>query len=187
MDRDCMNVSTCQKKIWLCGPFLGLLALLASSEPGRAQVPAAIVGRVEDASATGVSGATITVKSQENGATRVVTTDNAGNYRVLSLILGPYAVKAEKNGFKATIRTGINLQVGQEAVVNLRLELGEFVQQISVSADVPVVDVTTASVSERSSPGRGCSLCVPASHGSVASWRALPRCCCWHANIASAC
>jgi len=147
VDRDCMNVSTCQKKIWLCGPFLGLLALLASSEPGRAQVPAAIVGRVEDASATGVSGATITVKSQENGATRVVTTDNAGNYRVLSLTLGPYAVKAEKNGFKATIRTGINLQVGQEAVVNLRLELGEFVQQISVSADVPVVDVTTASVS----------------------------------------
>ena len=77
-----------------------------------------------------MNGATVTVKSQETGATRVVTTDDAGNFRVLSLPLGPQEVKAEKAGFKAVVRTGINLEVGQEAVVNLRLEVGEFVQQI---------------------------------------------------------
>ena len=45
------------------------------------------------------------------------------------------------------VRTGINLEVGQEAVVNLRLEVGEFVQQIAVAEEAPVVNVTTASVS----------------------------------------
>ena len=126
--------------------ILGLLTFAAGPTAGQGQTSAAIIGNVEDASGAVVSGATITVKSQETGATRIVATDNAGNFRVLSLPLGPQEVKAEKAGFKAVVRSGINLEVGQEAVVNLRLEVGELVQQIIVSEDVPVVNVTTASV-----------------------------------------
>ena len=44
------------------------------------------------------------------------------------------------------MRSGINLEVGQEAVVNLRLELGDFVQQMSVTEETPIVNTTTASV-----------------------------------------
>ena len=114
--------------------------------PAWPQVAASISGKVEDASGAAISGATVTVKSLETGATRVVTTDDAGNFRVLSLPLGPQEVKAEKKGFKAAVRTGINLEVGQEAVVNLRLEVGELVQQVTVSEQVPVVNTTTAPV-----------------------------------------
>ena len=64
-----------------------------------------------------------------------------------ALPVGRLEVKAEKQGFKAAIRTGINLDVGQDAVVDLRLEVGEFVQQVTVSEDVPVVNTTTSSVS----------------------------------------
>ena len=67
-----------------------------------------------------------------------------GNFRVLSLPLGPQEVKAEKTGFKAEVRTGINLEVGQEGVVNLRLEVGDFVQQVTVTEAVPLVNTTTA-------------------------------------------
>ena len=126
---------------------MALITLTANPRPGQAQVSAAIVGKVEDTSGGGVGGAKVTVKSLETGATRVVTTDDAGNFRALSLPLGPQEVKAEKTGFKAVVRTGINLEVGQEAVVNLRLELGEFVQQIAITEETPVVNVTTASVS----------------------------------------
>jgi hypothetical protein len=76
-----------------------------------------------------------------------VKTDEAGNFRVLALPLGPQEVKAEKKGFKAAVRMGIDLKVGQEAVVNLRLEVGELVQQVTVSEEAPVVNTTTASVS----------------------------------------
>ena len=127
--------------------LLGLITLTASIRPGQSQVSAAIVGKVEDASGGGVGGAKITVKSLETGVTRVVTTDDAGNFRALSLSLGPQEVKAEKAGFMAVVRAGINLEVGQEAVVNLRLELGEFVQQIAVTEEAPIVNATTASVS----------------------------------------
>jgi hypothetical protein len=112
-----------------------------------AQVTASITGRVEDATGAGIGGATITVKNLETGATRVVTTSDSGNFRVLSLPLGRQEVKVEKTGFKEAVRTGINLEVGQEAVVNLQLQVGEFAQQVIVSGEAPVVNTTTASVS----------------------------------------
>ncbi len=133
--------------LWFLSLFLGVLALVASSGSGWAQVAATISGKVEDASGAAVVDATVTVKSLETGATRVVTTDEAGHFRVLSVVLGRQEVKAEKKGFKAAVRTGINLEVGQEAVVNLRLEVGEFVQQVTVFEDAPLINTTTASVS----------------------------------------
>jgi hypothetical protein len=125
---------------------LGLLLAL-STLVLWAQVTASISGRVEDATGAGVSGATVTVKNLETGASRVVTTGESGNFRVLSLPLGRLEVKVEKTGFKEALRTGINLEVGQEAVVNLQLQVGELAQQVIVSGEAPVVNTTTASVS----------------------------------------
>jgi hypothetical protein len=115
--------------------------------PARAQVNAEISGHVEDASGAGITGATVTVKSLETGATKTVTSDNTGNFEVLNLPVGPQEVRAEKEGFKSIVRTGIDLEVGQNAAVNLQLEIGEVVQEVTVVADAPVVNTTTASVS----------------------------------------
>src|SRR6266699_1407670 len=127
--------------------LLVALALAVTPEPGWTQVNATISGRVEDATGAAVGGATVTVKSLETGATRAVTTDETGDFRVLSLPVGLQEVRAEKAGFKSTVRTGINLAVWQEAGVNVRLDVGELTQEGTVSADVPLIDTTTASVS----------------------------------------
>ncbi len=111
------------------------------------QISGAITGRVEDPTGGGVSGATITVTSLETGTTRVMTTDDAGDFTAVGLPLGAQEVKAEKKGFKAAIRKGINLEVGQEATVTLRLEVGEIVQEVVVSEETPVVNTTTAAIS----------------------------------------
>src|ERR1700722_16995984 len=124
--------------------FLSVLTILTLAEPGWAQVAAAISGKVIDASGQPVDGATVTVKSLETGATRVVTTGETGLFRVPVLPLGPQEVKAEKKGFSAAVRDGIDLKVGQEAVVDLRLEVGELVQQVTVSEQARVVNTTTA-------------------------------------------
>ena len=112
-----------------------------------AQVTAAITGKVEDATGAGVEATTVTVKSVETGAVRSATTDSLGNFQLLSLPLGAQEVKAEKKGFKAALRTGINLEVGQNAVVNLRLEVGDLAQEVTVSEEVPIVNTTTSQVS----------------------------------------
>lgn len=111
-----------------------------------AQVSASISGRVQDTSGSPIGGARVTVKSLESGASRRAETNAEGVYRVLSLPLGSQEVKAEKAGFKAAARTGIDLRIGQEAVVNLQLEIGDLTQQITVAEQAPVVNTTTASV-----------------------------------------
>jgi len=136
-----------RRSLRVCILIFAVAALAMMPATGRAQVTASITGNVEDAAGAVVREATITVKSQETGATRAVTTDDLGNYRVLSLPLGPQELKAEKQGFKSVVRTGVRLEVGQEAVVNFRLEVGELVQQMAVSEEAPVVNITTASVS----------------------------------------
>ena len=126
---------------------LGLVAVFASPAIGHAQITGSITGTVQDAGGGAVRDAKITVTSKESGAIRTAVTDDSGTYRVISLPLGPQQLKVEKQGFKSVVRSGVNLEVGQEAVVNFRLEVGDLVQELSVSEEAPVVNVTTAAIS----------------------------------------
>ena len=94
----------------------------------RAQATSSISGRVEDASGAAVPSAALTVTSMETSSTRTAMTDGSGEYRVLSLPVGRYEVKAEKTGFQVGVRQGLNLVVGEEAVVNMTLGVGEVSQ-----------------------------------------------------------
>jgi hypothetical protein len=127
--------------------FIGIMTLFAGAECGWAQVTGVLSGRVVDASDAAVPGATVTVKTVETGALRTATTDESGTYRIVSLPVGPQEVRAEKTGFKAAVRLGINLAVGQEAVANLKLEVGTVSDTVTVTADTPLVNTTTASIS----------------------------------------
>ena len=113
----------------------------------RAQVTASVSGRVEDSSGAALPGATVTVTSLETGAGRTVSTGEAGTYRVLSLPVGRYEVKAELAGFKAALQTGVSLAIGEQGVVNLKLEVGAVQEQVTVIGEASVVNTTTASVS----------------------------------------
>jgi hypothetical protein len=126
---------------------VAIVVTMAACGLANAQVTAAISGKVEDPAGAGMDATTVTVKSVETGAVRTTTTDHDGNYSVLSLPLGAQEVKAEKQGFKSALRTGINLEVGEEAVVNLRLEVGDLRQQVTVAAESPLVNTTTAQTS----------------------------------------
>src|SRR5438046_834686 len=50
-------------------------------------------------------------------------------------------------GFKQQVRSGINLVIGQEAVIDLTLEVGAAAEQITVSEEAPVVNTTLSSTS----------------------------------------
>jgi hypothetical protein len=102
---------------------------------------------VEDPSEAAVPGASVTVTSLETGAERIITVDATGFYRVMSLPVGRYEVKAQAAGFKIAAQQGINLKVGEEAVVNLKLEVGAVQEQVTVAEDATLVNTTTASVS----------------------------------------
>jgi hypothetical protein len=90
-----------------------------------------------------LAGANVTVKNIETGATRIARADELGRYMAASLEVGLYEVKAEETGFSAEVRTGITLAVGQQAQVDLTLQVGQVQDAVVVTEDSPLVSVTT--------------------------------------------
>src|SRR5438477_12692847 len=108
---------------------------------------ATILGTVKDASGALVPGVSITVKHTESGLTRTVVSSEQGAYTVPLLPVGAYEVTTMIPGFKQVVRSGINLAIGQQAVVDLTLEVGAPAEQVTVSEEAPLVNTTTASTS----------------------------------------
>ncbi len=108
---------------------------------------ATILGAVRDASGALIPGVSITVKHTESGLTRTVISAENGGYNVPSLPVGAYEITTTMPGFKQAVRSGINLVVGQEAVVDLTLEVGAVGEQVTVTEEAPLVNTTTSSTS----------------------------------------
>ena len=115
--------------------------------PARAQVSASISGVVTDPSGAAVPSANVTAKNLETDVLRNTVTDKAGHYQMLALPVGEYEIRVSKNGFQEPIRSGIHLAVGQEAGVDLTLQVGEVKAQVTVKEDAPIVNATTRDIS----------------------------------------
>jgi hypothetical protein len=124
-----------------------LLAGLALGNPLCGQGGASISGTITDLTGGALPGASVTVKNLETGAVRIVAADEAGRYTALSLEAGHYEIRAEQAGFSAEVRTGITLAVGQQAVVDLTLRVGQVQDAVVVTEDSPIVSVTTQDIS----------------------------------------
>ena len=93
-------------RVRLASSFFAMVLVLLSRNTGFAQVTASLTGRVEDPSGAGIPETNVTVTSLETGATRTVTSDEGGSYQILSLPVGRYDMKAEKelSGTVATVK-----------------------------------------------------------------------------------
>jgi hypothetical protein len=128
---------------------LTLFVLILSSclPSARAQVSASITGVVTDSSGAPVPAATVTAKNTETGAERSSVSDAAGRYQIVSLPVGHYEVKVAKSGFQEAIRSGIRLVIGQEASVDLQLQVSAVKAEVRVTGDAPIVSTTTRDIS----------------------------------------
>jgi hypothetical protein len=126
--------------------FVWILLLLLSHSIWSQVATGAIAGTVKDSADAVIPGAKIVVLNEGTGATRALTTDEAGRYSAPGLIVGGYRVTASKDGFKTEVRTGIGLTVAREAVVDFALALGSVTQEVVVPGEAPLVESTTASL-----------------------------------------
>ncbi len=122
---------------------------------GAAQTSTAtILGTVKDTTGALIPGVSITVKHTESGLTRNVVSGERGGYTVPLLPVGAYEITTTMPGFKQEVRTGINLVVGQEAVVDLTLEVGAAAEQVTVTEEAPLVNTSSL---RRTEPATNCS------------------------------
>src|SRR5205807_2639781 len=91
--------------------------------------------------------ATVTAKNQATGIGRTETTDGGGNYRLVALPPGTYAVTVELQGFNAETRPDIVLVIDQTATINMTLKPAVVAETVTVTGESPVVDITRSDVS----------------------------------------
>jgi hypothetical protein len=124
--------------------ILSALLSLSLTAPAFAQsqgANGAIEGTVLDSSGGVLPGVTVTITNLGTGTARAVVTNEKGLYRAPLLPLGKYRVVAELQGFKKFEGTDIQLSVGQTAVVNATLTVGQLSETITVSgSDIPALD-----------------------------------------------
>lgn len=121
--------------------LLSSTLLLAQTTVGNGSIQ----GTVTDPSGAVVSGAKITITEKSKGSATHVTTDSRGTYSSGALIPGGYVVRVEASGFKTT-EVPVNVQVGNTANGNAKLELGQASQIVEVEASTVSVNTEQATV-----------------------------------------
>src|SRR5215831_2929116 len=124
-----------------------LLIAFRTCESFAQTATASIVGVVRDTSGALIPGVTVNIKHVDSGLTRTVISSETGNYTAPSLPVGPYEISTTMPGFKQEVRRCIHLVVGQQAVIDLTLEVGGNAEQVTVSEEAPLVNTTLASTS----------------------------------------
>lgn len=99
------------------------LILILSSTVSAQTFRGTILGTVTDPNGAVVSGATVTVKNTSTGLERSTTTDDAGNYSVPELPIGPYEVRVEQTGFVASVVSNVTVEVASERRVDVKLSV----------------------------------------------------------------
>jgi hypothetical protein len=128
--------------------FLSILYLCPTAFP-QSRETGAILGTVSDDRMGPLPGATVTLTGKNLMGTRSFTTDAQGVFRFPALPPGEYTLKAELQGFKATIQENIRLTTTVSLKVELVLEQAAVAEEVTVVAKAPTVDVKsteTASV-----------------------------------------
>src|SRR5207249_11266786 len=112
------------------------LSLVVNTSNCSAQtVGASLQGTVYDPSGGFVPGAAIEIRNVEQGAVRALITDDKGRYREPLLPPGEYELRVKVAGFQPVVLKGIKLTIGQDAVLDVKLEITGGVERINVSAD----------------------------------------------------
>ena len=126
----------------LAAALLMTLSLSASAQ----QDMGVITGLVTDPSGGAIVGARITVTNLDTNETRTVVTSEAGVYTVGPLRVGRYSVTAEMQGFKRAVYPEIRLSAQDRARADIRMEVGDVVEAVSVTAEIPVLQAESSTL-----------------------------------------
>src|SRR5262249_11271242 len=140
-------VSKNEKLIEWVGIYSVAVLCFLLAIPGFAQLPTGtILGVVKDSTGAVIPGANLTITNTDTSLTRLGSTSEDGSYRFPALPVGHYRVEVIKEGFSGLTRTGITLEVAQEATIDLTLEVGSPGETVTVSEEVPLVQTSSSTV-----------------------------------------
>jgi Carboxypeptidase regulatory-like domain len=122
--------------------FCLLLSTLLTTQLVRAQQTlGSMNGTATDISGAAMSGATVTVVSEQTGLTRSTTTQKTGYWEILNLPVGSYKVTVTEANFETQNFPGIAVQESRPTTINASMKPGQVSQSVTVSAN-PLLNAT---------------------------------------------
>ncbi|MBM3748392.1 MAG: carboxypeptidase regulatory-like domain-containing protein, partial [Acidobacteria bacterium] len=119
---------------------LGAASLCAQGERGT------LNGTVTDPTGAVIPGASVKGLNVATGVETAVQTTSAGVFRMPYLPPGTYRLTASAAGFKTAVRDNVILAVAQTLTVDFALEVGAVTDQVTVSAEPPLLETGTAEI-----------------------------------------
>jgi len=122
--------------------------LAMSSALVWASITGSISGIVTDPTGALVVGATVTATNTQTGVQSVITTDKSGFYNFPDLTVGTYALQVEQKGFKTFQQSRIVVDANSAVRVDVKLELGEVSERITVESQAVHVETQSTQMGE---------------------------------------
>ena len=122
---------------------LGLLiAVPARAQQGTGELR----GRVVDAQNAVLPGVAVVAKNEASGQFREVVSGEDGSFFMSALTPGSYELSAQLSGFKRYQRGNVRVEVGKTQSIDMQLQVGGIEQEITVTAESPLVDTTSKQI-----------------------------------------
>ncbi len=127
----------------------GLAVLLTLSLGGASRADAqavkgTLLGNVKDISGLPIPGATVNITEINTNISYAAVTNETGHYIFSNLKDGTYRVEGELSGFKKTVRQAVEVQVNTTVRVDLKLEVGDIAESITVVGEAPLLQTDRA-------------------------------------------
>jgi hypothetical protein len=120
-----------------------LMGIFATLSALAQQDRGTILGTVLDSSGAAIPNATVVVQNQGTGARRELSADASGIFVAPELPVGTYRVTASFVGFKTTVQEDINVRVSDRVKVDLKLDLGDMKETVTVTGKSPLIETVS--------------------------------------------
>ena len=107
---------------------------------------AEVNGTIADQTGSILPGATVTITDENTGLMRTTFSNETGRFVIPAVTPGRYTITAELSGFQTQTRTGVTILVGQAVTLSFTLPVGGVTDQITVTGEAPLIEVTQTQI-----------------------------------------
>jgi Carboxypeptidase regulatory-like domain/TonB-dependent Receptor Plug Domain len=124
--------------------LVAALLLTTGGNAAAQEFRATVKGQVLDSSKAALPGATVTITNADTNEVATATTNAEGTYTIPFIRPGLYTLAVDMPGFQKYSRTGLRLEVSETATINVQLAVGGVTEQVTVSAESPLLETSNA-------------------------------------------
>ncbi len=136
------------RRVFLAAAALVLLTCFVLLAVAQQAATATLSGRITDANGAVIAGAKVRINQKDTGIQREIVTNDEGFYVFSNLQPGRYEVKIQATNFAQSLTRLIELNVGQQAVLDGRLQASGPTETITLDDrfNYPLVNTGSATV-----------------------------------------